>query len=136
MKRKKIYSKYYLLTKYVGRYGYNDSDNKLLNYSTHSTKVVSLEHSTIHININLVQKSKTCHRTKCLLESFAVNTQFNIKKMPHYIFNTISIFRYYMCCIHVIQKGSILSSTQVSKTWRKKSLWRTSDILHFLNSEA
>lgn len=91
MKRKKIYSKYYLLTKYVGRYGYNDSDNKLLNYSTHSTKVVSLEHSTIHININLVQKSKTSQNKICLLESFAVNTQFNIKNASLYFQYNINI---------------------------------------------
>lgn len=56
MKQKKIYSKYYLLTKeYVARCGYNDSDNKLLNYSTHSTKVVLPKYYKIHININLVQ---------------------------------------------------------------------------------
>lgn len=75
MKHEKIYTKYYLLTKYAGRYGYNDSDNKLLNYSTHSTKVVS----KLHININLVQKSKPQSQNKiCLSESFAVKTQFNV----------------------------------------------------------
>lgn len=55
MKHKKIYSKYYLLTKeYVARCGYNDRDNKLSNYSSHLEATIQYK---IHININLVKKT-------------------------------------------------------------------------------
>ena len=65
MKHKKIYFKYYLLTKeYVARCGYIDRDNKLSNYST---KVVSPIQYKIHININLVKKTlNPSHKTKGL----------------------------------------------------------------------